>query len=112
VRATASGDTTGLGLNVTNLAVDILPLHLTDAEKAALVAFLKSLTDERVRWEKAPFDHPSLKVPNGHAGDNYSVTPGRDGRALDEFLMLPAVGRSGLGALGRPPLTVHAGATR
>lgn len=32
----------------------------------AMVAFLKSLTDERVRFEKAPFDHPSIEVVNGH----------------------------------------------
>ena len=57
-----------------------------------------------MRWEKAPFDHPSLKMPNGHVGDNYSVTPGADGHARDEFLMLPAVGRGGLGALGLPPI--------
>src|SRR5579871_719313 len=34
-------------------------------DKAAVVAFLKSLTDERVRSQSAPFDHPSLTVPNG-----------------------------------------------
>jgi hypothetical protein len=28
------------------------------------VAFLKSFTDERVRWEMAPFDHPSIVLPN------------------------------------------------
>lgn len=33
--------------------------------KAALVAFLKSLTDDRVRFQSAPFDHPSLALPNG-----------------------------------------------
>ena len=32
--------------------------------QAALVAFMKTLTDERVRWERAPFDHPSLVIPN------------------------------------------------
>ena len=32
--------------------------------QAALVAFIKTLTDERVRWERAPFDHPSLVIPN------------------------------------------------
>jgi cytochrome c peroxidase len=34
-------------------------------DKLALVAFLKSLTDDRVRYERAPFDHPELRVPNG-----------------------------------------------
>jgi len=31
-----------------------------------LVDFLLSLTDERVRWEQAPFDHPQLLVSDGH----------------------------------------------
>jgi hypothetical protein len=44
----------------------IAVLNLSIADKANLVAFLKALTDDRVRWEQAPFDHPSLSVPNGH----------------------------------------------
>jgi cytochrome c peroxidase len=98
------GDTSGLGPNPSNLDINILPLQLSDAEKVGLVAFLKALTDERVRWEQAPFDHPSLIVPNGHAGDNNAVTPGALGYAVDELLMIPAVGQGGLGALGLPPL--------
>ena len=43
----------------------IRPLGLTAAEKDALVAFLLSLTDDRVRFQRAPFDHPSCNVPNG-----------------------------------------------
>jgi len=31
----------------------------------AMIAFLKSLTDERVRNESAPFDHPELFIPIG-----------------------------------------------
>ena len=31
----------------------------------ALVEFMKALTDERVRYERAPFDHPELILPNG-----------------------------------------------
>jgi cytochrome c peroxidase len=42
----------------------IRQLKLTETEKNNLVAFLVALTDERVRFEKAPFDHPSLEVPN------------------------------------------------
>ncbi|MCI0569761.1 MAG: cytochrome-c peroxidase [Myxococcaceae bacterium] len=34
-------------------------------EQAALVAFMKALTDERVRLQKAPFDHPELVLPDG-----------------------------------------------
>src|SRR5262249_26472155 len=59
--------------NAANFAPNIQSLHFTDAEDDALVAFLKALTDERVRYEKAPFDHPSLVVPNGALGTNLSV---------------------------------------
>src|SRR5579859_3086571 len=34
-------------------------------DKLAVVAFLRSLTDERVRNQSAPFDHPSLTIPDG-----------------------------------------------
>jgi hypothetical protein len=69
---------------------------VSDAALADLVAFLRSLTDERVRLEQAPFDHPALPVPNGHPGDEHSVTPGGTaGFAATDFLMIPAVGAAG-----------------
>jgi cytochrome c peroxidase len=43
----------------------IRPLGMTAEQMEDLVAFLLALTDERVRWERAPFDHPQLFVPNG-----------------------------------------------
>lgn len=58
-------------------------------DKNALEAFLKTLTDERVRWEKAPFDHPSIRVPNGHK------TTGTNGFMDDNYLEIPAIGREG-----------------
>jgi hypothetical protein len=64
-----------------------------DAAKVeALVEFLKSLTDERVRFRKAPFDHPELVVPNGHSGFIA-------GQALDNNVVIPAVGKDGGNAL-------------
>ena len=40
-----------------------------------MVAFLQTLTDERVQNQQAPFDHPELLVPNwageGAAPDGY-----------------------------------------
>jgi cytochrome c peroxidase len=73
--------------------------------KDDIVAFLKSLTDERVRDEAAPFDHPALKVPNGHAGDHRSVSDADgDGLADDDFLEIPAVGRKGRTAQGLGPI--------
>jgi cytochrome c peroxidase len=68
---------------------------LTDGEKDDLVAFLTSLTDERVRYDKAPFDHPQLFVPNGHPGSTSSVTNDGTGKATDNLLEIPAVGRDG-----------------
>jgi cytochrome c peroxidase len=44
---------------------DVRVLGLTAAEKRALVNFMVAMTDERVRYEKAPFDHPSMTLANG-----------------------------------------------
>jgi cytochrome c peroxidase len=101
VRRTSAGDTSGYGANGSNFDTDVLRLGLTASEKADLVAFLKSLTDDRVRYERAPFDHPSLIVPNGAVGDNDSVTT-VGGRALDQPRTIPAVGRSGLSSPIQP----------
>ncbi len=68
---------------------------LTEAEKDDLVAFMTALTDERVRYDKAPFDHPQLFVPNGHPGNTSSVTNDGTGKATDNLLEIPAVGRNG-----------------
>ena len=69
---------------------------------ADLVAFLKSLTDERVRWERAPFDHPSLPLVAGHEGDENSVVadsaPGFSLLAATRYIEIPAVGSAGRGA--------------
>jgi cytochrome c peroxidase len=73
---------------------------ITAKEKSDLVAFLKSLTDERVRWERAPFDHPQLLIPHGHTA--YVDVKNRN-QAEDLFLNIPAIGKNGrdasLGAL-------------
>ena len=82
--------------NQSNLDPDIQPLGLTAAEQADLVAFLKRpLTDDRVRCDKAPFDHPELRIPNGHSGNNVSVT-GANGEATDTMLTISAVGSAGM----------------
>lgn len=72
-------------------------LQVDAQARADLKAFLESLTDERVRHERAPFDHPELKVPHGHAG-NASAVRGSSvwpGLADDEFITVPAVGAQG-----------------
>ncbi|WP_179075209.1 cytochrome c peroxidase [Nostoc sp. C057] len=72
------------------------PLGLSPEEKQQLVAFLKGLTDERVRYEKAPFDHPQLFVPNGHpSGSSTAVINDGTGKATDSLLEIPAVGKNG-----------------
>jgi hypothetical protein len=81
--------------NIDNLDPDIRNLGLTTGEKDALVAFLRALTDERVRLQEAPFDHPQLFVPNGHPGNNLAVIDDGTGKAQDSFLEIPAVGAAG-----------------
>ncbi|MBK6685337.1 MAG: cytochrome C peroxidase [Deltaproteobacteria bacterium] len=67
---------------------------LTSDEIDAIVAFLESLTDERVRIAAAPFDHPEIFVPNGHPGDQFETRGGRK-EARDIFVHIPAVGAAG-----------------
>ena len=63
----------------------------------ALLSFLRGLTDERVRWYRAPFDHPELVLPNGAQGNEVSVLQDLtvSGPAADAIMRLPATGRSG-----------------
>ena len=69
---------------------------LTPDEIAAIVAFLEALTDERVLYRRAPFDHPQLFVPNGHPGNSSStIDADGDGRADDLMIEIPAVGAAG-----------------
>ncbi|HEV7552710.1 MAG TPA: cytochrome c peroxidase [Candidatus Angelobacter sp.] len=62
-------------------------------DKLAVVAFLKSLTDERVRSQSAPFDHPSLTVPNGGTVTNGVLT--------EQMITIPATGAAGGAPLAR-----------
>jgi len=78
--------------NIADLAPDMVELFFTATEKAQLVAFLKSLTDERVRNESAPFDHPQLHVPHGAVGNDISLSTNPATNIID---ILPAVGSVG-----------------
>ncbi|AVH69284.1 cytochrome-c peroxidase [Nostoc sp. 'Lobaria pulmonaria (5183) cyanobiont'] len=71
------------------------PLNLSPEEKQQLVAFLKGLTDDRVRYDKAPFDHPQLFIPDGHVGNSNNVVNDGTGKAKDDTVEIPAVGRNG-----------------
>jgi hypothetical protein len=107
-------NTSRYGTNRSNLDADIKPLGLNAAERADLAQFLKSpLTDPRVAWERAPFDHPSLVVPNGHIGDatqvagKSSTDPKIAKRAQDALLNVQAVGQSGRAAKDGPLQPFH-----
>ena len=83
-------------------AMDSTPIEplgvpsLAPEEIDAIVAFLESLTDERVLFRRAPFDHPQLFVPNGHPGSSSGVTDANgDGLADDRMVVIPAVGAEG-----------------
>lgn len=65
-----------------------------EARQRELVDFLLALTDERVRWEQAPFDHPQLLVPNGH-DERITGNPKRTRVLSDRMLEIPAVGAAG-----------------
>ena len=75
------------GGNVANDAIE--PIGLTEAEKTALVDFLISLTDDRVRFQRAPFDHPSLnpvnRSPVGAVGAGGALNPLRTFLGVSPF---------------------------
>ena len=77
-------------VNINDLDPDvngISELQGNDDKIDAVVAFIKALTDERVRYERAPFDHPELVVPDGAVVE--------DGVAKDINIVIPAVGLGG-----------------
>jgi hypothetical protein len=91
--------------NIVNLIVEAQS-NLSEAERVALVDFLLELTDDRVRFEKAPFDHPEVFVPlDGRAPDNTFGRPGFLARLTGDcngiagagpcFRQSPAVGAAG-----------------
>ncbi|MEN9665568.1 MAG: hypothetical protein RLZZ326_1931, partial [Planctomycetota bacterium] len=63
-------------------------LSMSIDDKYAVAFFLACLTDDRVRYERGPFDHPSLRIANGYAAD-----PG--GTPISQGFDLPAVGIEG-----------------
>ncbi|GLI92855.1 cytochrome-c peroxidase [Methylocystis echinoides] len=84
--------------NKDDLDADIESLKLSDKDKSKIIAFMKALTDERVRRESAPFDHPELRIPSGHVGNASTVATAVAWDKLtarDDLITLPAVGASG-----------------
>jgi cytochrome c peroxidase len=81
-----------------NLGPGIGNIRLNQQDRTAIVAFLNALTDDRVRYERAPFDHPSLCIPIGYAESPVGVlTPDPSGptAAADLWALVPAVGQNG-----------------
>lgn len=72
-------------------------LRFSETKRNDIIAFLKTLTDDRVRYERAPFDHPELPVAHGHPGDHQTAQPGGPaaGLAADVYFMVAAVGAEG-----------------
>ncbi len=84
--------------NINDLDPDVAGIgHIRNdaGRRAAVAAFLESLTDDRVRFKKAPFDSPQLFVPNGHPGTSSLVIDDSTGKARDVLMELPAVGADG-----------------
>ena len=82
-----------------NLGPGIGNIRLNQQERAQIVEFLKALTEDRVRYERAPFDHPSLCVPVGYAENPPGVlTPDTSAggtAAADVWAFVPPVGQGG-----------------
>jgi hypothetical protein len=86
-------DRAGNVSNLQHFATGVFEHGFNEQKKADIIAFLKGLTDDRVRWERAPFDHPALSVPHGHTDQ-----PNSDNlmQAADVWLEpVLAVGRQG-----------------
>lgn len=78
--------------------IPISTLQFDKVARADLIAFLETLTDDRVRLEKAPFDHPELLIGHGHIGNATQVSSGNfisPNAAADDVVILPAVGAAG-----------------
>ena len=81
--------------NLGPLSPNIHPLKLDQDQIDDLVAFLEALTDERVRCERAPFDHPEVILPSGHDGDSINVVDDGTGQATDTPEIIEEVGAAG-----------------
>jgi cytochrome c peroxidase len=77
-------------LNKADLDPDIEPRGMTPAELDQLVSFLLSLTDQRVRLEQTPFDHPELFIPASGFAEG-GATP-------KDLKRLPQDGQAGISA--------------
>jgi cytochrome c peroxidase len=99
----AAGTLPGLLDTTPEPAVNGQPSTVGQNNKAALVAFLrKGLTDPRVLYDRAPFDHPQIFLPNGHpsatAGSTTPIPRGNTNGtpiAKDQLIEIKATGAAG-----------------
>jgi cytochrome c peroxidase len=77
-------------------ASSLVPWGPDPDERVTIPAFLAALTDERVRFERAPFDHPELCVPIRHQANRTAAAGrGAPGRATERWASIPPVGATG-----------------
>jgi cytochrome c peroxidase len=86
--------------NIDNLAPEINEIGKLQNKPAAqmqVVDFLTSLTDDRVRFQRAPFDHPELVLNSGAPGGEIGILADLNiaGQAADANIDLVAVGAGG-----------------
>jgi len=94
---------------------DVGGFSLAGTDKADLVAFMKALTDPRVKHEAAPFDHPELPLKVGHLGDENAIVDDGSGQGVPAVFVIPATGAAGGPAIptfeerlgGALPLRAH-----
>jgi hypothetical protein len=86
--------------NIVNLNMEVQS-NLTEEEKVALVDFLLELTDDRVRFERAPFDHPQIILPLDGSAPEPSPVLGRDGMLSGCTPLPEPEGRSCAGGMFR-----------
>jgi hypothetical protein len=91
-------------VNLADVDGPLSEVELAEGDEEVLVAFLQALTDERVRNEMAPFDHPALSVPSGDGVQDVTT-----GDITETPIAVPAVGKHGRTREGLPPLGTFLG---
>jgi len=83
--------------NLADVDAELEPRGFSASDTQALVAFLQALTDDRVRFQSAPFDHPELFVPDGSPTKGFSLIDDKSGfgDATTTLVHVPQTGMFG-----------------
>jgi len=81
--------------NEIDLAPDVSGFDLIGTDKQDLIAFIKALTDHRVRSQSPPFDHPELPLKHGHSSNGGPLTDDGTGNAEPTLEMISMTGAGG-----------------